>query len=132
MKKLAKFVGVLGLFPAMAFAQAAQGTVFGILETVLRILNTVIPILITLAIVFFVYNVVMYILAKDEDAQKEARKYMIASIIGLFVVVSVWGLVNLIGKTFGIGAGSGTNSQITVPIGACPSGQIDPNTGRCY
>ncbi len=38
---------------------------------------------------------------------------MISGIIGLFVIVSIWGLVSLLTQTFGIGNGS---SGYTAPV----------------
>jgi uncharacterized membrane protein len=92
-------------------------------------LNTLIPILITLGVVYFIWGVIKYVTAKDPDAQKEARSVMISGIIGLFVIVSIWGLVNLISNTFGVGGGAGAPPPPSV---SCPSGsQYNPNTGFC-
>ncbi len=40
--------------------------------------------------------------AGDETARTEARNIMIWGIIALFVMVSVWGLVNVLDDTFGL------------------------------
>ena len=37
-----------------------------------------------------------------EVTEKEARNVMIYGIIGLFVMVAVWGLVNVLINTFGL------------------------------
>ena len=111
------FAIVIGLLPGVAFAAVDA---FSILATVSRILNTIIPILITLGVVYFIWGVIKYVTAKDPDAQKEARSVMISGIIGLFVIVSIWGLVNLISNTFGVGGGAGAPPPPSV---SCPSGQ---------
>ena len=65
--------------------------------------GSVIPLLITLAIVFFIVGVIKYVLnANDPTKMEEGRSFMIWGIIGLFAIVSIWGLVQLLTGTFGI------------------------------
>jgi hypothetical protein len=40
--------------------------------------------------------------AGDEGKRKEGRGIMIWGVVALFVMVSIWGLVNFIGDAFGI------------------------------
>ncbi|MBI2628060.1 MAG: hypothetical protein HYW71_01325 [Candidatus Niyogibacteria bacterium] len=37
----------------------------------------------------------------DEEKRKEGRDHIIYGLIGLFIMVAVWGLVNAIAGTFG-------------------------------
>lgn len=54
-----------------------------------------------MTVVAFLYGVQKYILAgADETKLKEGRDMMIYGIIGIFVMVSVWGLVKLVTDTF--------------------------------
>ncbi len=68
------------------------------------IINTaVIPLIFALAIAMFVWGVVQYVINSDEEAKKEkGKQFMIWGIIALTVMVSVWGLVSILGGTFGI------------------------------
>ena len=66
------------------------------------ILNTIIPILITLGVVYFIYGVITYVISKDEEAKSRGRDVIIWGLIGLAVIVSIWGLVNILKNTFGI------------------------------
>lgn len=65
--------------------------------------NAVIPLLMTLAVAFFVWGVTQYVLnpASSEEREK-GQQYMIWGILGLFVIVAVWGLVAILTNTFGI------------------------------
>lgn len=107
-----KFISALGLFlvPGLALAQAqfsgSQGTIGGILTTIVGILNFLVPALITLGIVYFIWGVIGYITAGDDEKKNAARTHMIYGIIGLFVIVSVWGLVTVLQNTFGTGSGA--------------------------
>src|SRR3989344_9617250 len=67
------------------------------------LLDSVVPLLITLAIVVFIYGVIRYIAnANDSAKREEGRNFMIWGIIGIFVIVSIWGLVKLLAGTFGV------------------------------
>ena len=120
MSKLIKGLGVLSLFvaPFMAFAVDPLGTevggptIFNILGTISSILNIVIPILITLGVIYVIAGVIKYVTASDSDGQAEGRTMIISGIIGLFVIVSIWGLVAILNSTFGINQG-GQNLQST-------------------
>lgn len=66
--------------------------------------NAVVPLLITLSIVVFIAGIVKFIAGADEAGKREeGRRFMLYGIIGLFVMVSIWGLVGTIQGTFGIG-----------------------------
>ena len=114
-KKLMVLSGfVLGLAPVVALAQVTGGTptvcnsgtittLQGILCKISEILNAVIPVLIALGVVYFVWGVITYIIAKEEEAKTAGRNRIIWGIIGLAVIIGLWGLVNILKNTFGLG-----------------------------
>jgi hypothetical protein len=66
-------------------------------------LNLVLGLLMGVAVVFFVYHVIRYfIIAADGEGRKEAGNYVLYSVIGFFVILSFWGLVNIVQNTFGL------------------------------
>lgn len=67
------------------------------------IYSSVIPLIIALAIVMFFWGVVQYVINDQEEAKRsKGKQFMIWGIIGLAVMMGVWGLVNILGNTFGI------------------------------
>ena len=80
------------------FAFAANA--FSILATVNSFLSLLIPVLITLAVVYFIWGVIQYTVSTDEEAKKGARGKIIQGIVGLFVIITFWGIVGLISNTF--------------------------------
>jgi fumarate reductase subunit D len=69
--------------------------------------SSVVPLMITLATVYFLWGVLSYIMAAgDEKKLTEARYYILYGLIGLFVIVAMWGLVSIITNTF-INSGGG-------------------------
>jgi uncharacterized membrane protein YidH (DUF202 family) len=82
-------------FPALASAQS----VFSLLELVSDLVEATVPVIIGLAVLVFVFGILKYVVAKSPEDQKEARGVILWGIIILFVMVSIWGLVNLLGST---------------------------------
>ena len=113
MKKRLIVLSSLGLLvPVLGFAQVTAGqvgcanpeigTLSGIICRIATILNTLIPILIVLGVVFFVWGVISYIIGADEEQKKKGKDKIIYGIIGLVVIVGMWGLVRIVTTTFGL------------------------------
>ncbi len=122
-KKLIALSGlVLGL-PVLALAQntggrcdgVGLGSIEGIICKVGDILNIIIPILIVLGIVFFVWGVITFVISNDEEAKTRGRDRMIYGIIGLAVIIGMWGLVKILNNTFGIENNLTPTTLPTVP-----------------
>ena len=74
---------------------------FKVLFMAFDFINRLLPFIITLAVLYFVWGVFKYLMAAgDSDARKEARGFMVWGIVSLFVMVSVWGLVNVLVRSF--------------------------------
>lgn len=126
---------VFGLAPVVALAQLSTGgatstncqygpggTLFGLLCRIGEFLNAIIPVLIALGVVYLVFGVAQYVIASDEEAKKKGRDRVIFGIIGLAVIIGVWGLVNLLRRTFDLN--NTTNIQLpTLPVVIPPTGQ---------
>jgi len=87
------------------------------------IAKSVIPLIFSLAIAMFLWGVVMYVINSNEEAKKaKGKMFMIWGIIALTVMVSVWGLVAILGNTFKIDTGfipqvkGGNSSTTTTPV----------------
>lgn len=105
----ALLAGVL-MLPAISFAAADFNS---IIDTLQGILNRIVPFLIAIMVVLFVWGVVQYSTAQDEEKQEKARKFIINALVGLFVVVSFWGLIKLLDNTLGLDSNDTTG--ITFP-----------------
>ncbi|OGI63921.1 hypothetical protein A2914_02275 [Candidatus Nomurabacteria bacterium RIFCSPLOWO2_01_FULL_41_21] len=94
-----------------------SGDLSAVLCKIGELLNTIMPILIALAVVYFIWGVASYILAGDDEGKSKGRDKMIMGLIGLVVIVSIWGLVSILKNTFGLS----NPSQGTVQIPCIPS-----------
>lgn len=72
----------------------------GLIVKIHDLLNSVIPLLVALGIFYFVWGVVNYVIADDEEAKKSGRDRIVSGVIGLAVIVSLWGLVDIVVNTF--------------------------------
>ncbi len=61
-----------------------------------------VPIIFTLAFIYFILGVIKYVISDSEKEKAKGRQFMIWGIVALFAMVSVWGLVRVLGNTFGI------------------------------
>lgn len=87
--------------PLIASAQGA--TVGSILLTVQDLLNLLVPILITIALLYFIWGLATYIQAHGSSVDMaKGRDMMIWGVLAMFAIISIWGLVAIVGRTFGI------------------------------
>ena len=107
MKKITTifFAGVaVFLMPTVTFAQALRPTsnINDVVGKVLAAFNVAIFLIVSLAILTFVWNVYQYFIVKDAENRKEAGEYVMYSVIGLFVILSFWGLVNIVSNSLNL------------------------------
>lgn len=158
------FAGIL--VPSLAFAQTAgQGQSIDKLGTFLQqfigfIDNYLVPLLFAVAFIVFIFGIFQYFIVggADEEKRTKGRAFMLWGLIGFFVMVSVWGILNLLVNSFGFGgdtkpplptfgspssgapASSGNNAFPTAPAQpadkcanvSCAAGTAcSPFTGKC-
>ena len=84
-----------------AYGGGGGGGLWNLFSIVMGILSQVVILLIALAVVFFLYGILKYIASvDDEESRKKSKNVMIYGIIGLFVMISFWGIVNILINTF--------------------------------
>lgn len=81
----------------------AEANVQTLVESISKvIINPLIVFLFALAMVIFIYGLVKYLLNPDsEEVRKNSKSHMIWGIIGMFIMVSVFGIMNIILNTLG-------------------------------
>jgi len=78
-------------------------TISLIVDKILSILNYVVIFVVSLGLLVFLYGLFTYLTNySDEKKRTESLQYIFYGILGLFIMVSVWGLVGLITGTFGL------------------------------
>ena len=132
MLKMKKYIvgSSLFLLPVLALAQAnATGdltTISGVINRLQNVINLIIPFLVGLAVLVIIYGVFGFISnAADEEARASAKQFIIWGIIGVFIMLSVWGLVTILKNSFGTdasGARTDAVDETVIPV-------VVPGTG---
>lgn len=88
-----------------AFAQntSPDTTITSIVNAVISgVLNPLITLLFVLATVVFIWGVTQYVIAQaDEKKIADSKRVMFWGIIGMFLMVSSWGIVRILCDFFG-------------------------------
>ena len=113
MNKLATSILLLAL-PLIASAQQLQ-PLQNLAGSVGRLVASLVPILVTLALVVFIWGLIRYIWGGTKADHKAGRNIMIAGLISLFVIVSVWGIIFLAQDALGVNRGAPVQSP-GVPV----------------
>lgn len=90
-------------FPLAAFAQIDATNAQNIGTGIISLINNVfVPLVFAAAFLVFIFGVFQYFIqgGADEEKRESGKSLMLWGIIGFFVMVSVWGLVNILRGTF--------------------------------
>lgn len=114
MKRLLALVFTFAL-PVMTFAQApTPGRIGSLFRDILNFLGDVVnfagPFLIAVALLAFFWSLIRFLY--DKDKTPESKSFLTWSILILFVMVSIWGIIKFIQTNLGIQG----NTTIDTPI----------------
>jgi len=110
MKKLG-YIGAALALPFLTFAQAVTTTTGSIDSiqkaggTLIDIINKVlVPVVFALAFFVFIWGIFRYFIAggHDEEARESGKQLMLWGLLGFFVMIAVWGLVNILVGTLNL------------------------------
>ncbi|MCX6719393.1 MAG: hypothetical protein NTZ38_03410 [Candidatus Taylorbacteria bacterium] len=81
-----------------AFNEVAFGKVMDPIFT--NIINPIVGAMFVLGLFVFVFGVIeMIIKGEDSEAQSKGKTHMLAGAIGMFIMMSAWGIIRLISST---------------------------------
>ena len=120
MKKIA-YSGLAFALPFLAFAQPQVNSVQDAGGFVIALINNVaVPVVFALAFIVFIWGVFTYFVAggHNEEKRDQGKQLMLYGLIGLAVMVTVWGLVQVLVGSVGL-----QNNPPKLP-NAVPAGQV--------
>lgn len=94
-------------------------------DSLIAIMNTVlVPVIFALAFITFLWGVFQYFIvgATQPEKRQEGVKFVMWSIIGMVVMISIWGIVNLVGNTLP----TGSNNRPALPTFDSAQGKPTP------
>jgi hypothetical protein len=89
-----------------------------LLGSVADLVNAAIPLMIGIALVIFFWGLIQYIRnpgGGEGHGGGDGKKIMIAGLVGLFIMVSVWGIIRLAQSVFGIQSNQQAGQQVQSP-----------------
>lgn len=102
------FVAFLAPLFAMAQTGINTGAITPYSDGIIRVINGIlVPVLMAVAFIVFLWGVYKYFIlgASSESDKGEGRTFAMWGIIGFVVILSVWGLVDIVINTFGLTSG---------------------------
>lgn len=81
----------------------AEASVVTLMKSIDRvIINPIIFFLFALAMVYFLYGLVQYLMSPDnEELRQSSKSHMVWGVVGLFIMVAVFGIMRIILNTLG-------------------------------
>ena len=119
-KALALTSGILAAFAVPFVSLAAVNNLSDAGSFVINTINNIIvPVLFAVAFIVFLWGAFdTFILgANSEEVKEKGKNLMLWGLIGFFVMVSIWGLVNILTGTVSFGNNTG-------PTGGTPSSGV--------
>lgn len=97
MKKIIPKISLMLLLP-VNFAFAQQYTVKSIMDNIRKqVLNPLVSLFMVLATVIFIWGVIEYIIySANEDKRTQGKKHIVWGLVGLTIMVAVWGIVKML------------------------------------
>ncbi len=117
MKKIIALV--ISFAPLAALAQSQIGNIDDVASTASSIGDTLIVLLISFSVIWIIISVVRYLIAGGEDDRKKGGMAILWGVVGLFVILSIWGLVAILRNSF--------DTQDQVPTGSIPKTLVPPS-----
>jgi hypothetical protein len=101
--------GLMLLVPSVTFA--ALNGLKGLLIELLGMMNTVVAVVFGFALVFFFWGGAQFILndAGNDKTREEGKKKILWSVIALFIMFSIYGILRMIGNLTGISTNGGVS-----------------------
>lgn len=92
--------GLAAFTPALALAQ--YGGINNEIAKVINFINNVIiPLIFAIALVVFIWGMFRYFISNGAEGAEEGKKLALYAVVGFVLMVSIWGIVNLIAGGLG-------------------------------
>ena len=67
-----------------------------------KLINSLTAIIVSVAFLFLFWNIAQFMRQSDDAKREDAKKKIIWSVIAIFVLVSIWGIIGFAGDVLGI------------------------------
>ena len=93
----------------------AHADVFDVLTILTDFFFNIVPVLMALAVLVFFWGIIKFIAqAGDERAVEEGKGFIVYGLVGIFVIMTVWGIVGFMQESLGLGGGGAVSDAPTI------------------
>ncbi len=103
--------------PASACASLTTTGLPGVVNCIISLMNDVTVLIVAASVVYIMYGA--FEMIRSEEKREAGKEIVIYGIIGLFVMISIWGFVNILDKTFNLS----NTGPLSAPALVKPTGQ---------
>lgn len=98
---------------------ASNATFKDLINFFISYINQGIYLILGLCMLFFVWGVYKHFFYKSDsaDSRAEGAQFVMYAIVAFFIVLSIWGLVNILLTTFGFGSSNTGKTTTTITTG---------------
>jgi hypothetical protein len=95
------------------FANTAYASVDSVIANVSNlIINPLITFMFAVAVVYFLYGVLGFFLnSEDEEARTTGKSHMFWGVVGITIMISVWGILKIVTNSIGVSNQIKINTQ---------------------
>lgn len=116
------FALAIGTFSALALPLVTSAAINNLSDAGSFVINTInnviVPVLFAVAFIVFLWGAfdVFIVGSQSEETKDKGKSLMLWGLIGFFVMVSIWGLVNILTGTVSFGNNAGPSSKPTAGV----------------
>ena len=133
MKKILLSLGVVSLV-GVAGAQQVLSNVESIIDKLKGIVSGGLAgLLMSVVFIVFMISIITFLWKRrsgDDKGMNDAKNMLGWSVIAMFVMVAIWGLVVFLSQTFGVGLGGQVDKPATLPVEKSTTGGTGTGVGN--
>ena len=89
----------------------------GLVGKIYGMLSSIVPLIVALTLIVFLWGIFQLVRSNSEDSRADAIKIITFGVVALFVMVSVWGLVNILVRSFNLDNTAPAGPGLPAPAG---------------
>ena len=108
-----RIISLLALLsPAITLATDSTDPAGKLVENLSKLIGNLIPIAFAAALLFFFYGLALFILKAGGEDQVKGKSIMLWGVVALFIMSSIYGIIQFLGTSIGVDTNSGGNFDV--------------------
>lgn len=95
------------MVPVFAFAASHAVTpdfryITNLLTEINTIFSYILPIIIAIGVIYFIWNMIAYVVSGNDDAKAQAKQRIGYGVLGLVLIFGIWGIIEIVVGLLGV------------------------------